>query len=137
MQIQVIFQQWRHSNPTNTINTLHTNSSNLIGRPFADYFSSLPQTSAMHALMSHFGTLPNSNNIRAMSQPNNIAALHPLVVTIQRVVEEELQFRNRVDHILNTMLSMLGQIISDRGGFPNANADIVQSQQGQGMIYRH
>ena len=34
------------------------------------------------------------------------------------------------------MLSMLGQIISDsdRGGFPNANADIVQSQQEQGMI---
>ncbi len=115
--------QWHHSNPT--MNTLNTNRSS----PFAGYFSSLPQNSAMNvnALMSHSGTLPNNNATPAMSQPNDIAVLHPLVMMMQRVVEEELQRRNQVDHILNTMMLMFGQIISDRGS-PNDN--IVQSQQG-------
>ena len=61
-----------------------------------------------------------------MSQPNNITVLLPLVIVMQRVVEEELQRRNRVDAIKNAILSTMGRMI---GGLPNNN-NVIQSQQG-------
>ena len=68
-----------------------------------------------------------------MSQPNNITVLLPLVIVMQRVVEEELQRRNRVDAIQNAILSTMGRIISgDQGSFPNNN--IIQCQQRMIMI---
>ena len=75
--------------------------------------------------MSLSGTLPSTNTTPAMSQPNNIAVLCPLVMVMQRVVEEELQRRNRVDAIQNAILSTMGRMI---GGLPNDN--IIQSRQG-------
>jgi len=119
------FQQWQHPNPTT--NTLNTTLSNLIGRQTSSaqqltgYFSPSFQNFAMQALMSLSGTLPSTNTTPAMFQPNNIAVLRPLVMVMQRVVEEELQRRNRVDAIQNAILTMIG-------GLPNNNS--IQSQQG-------
>eukprot|EP00985_Skeletonema_marinoi_P007532 scaffold3316_cov94-Skeletonema_marinoi.AAC.15 len=123
------FQLWQHPNPTT--NTLNTTLSNLIGRQTSSaqqltgYFSPSFQNFAIQALMSLSGTLPSTNSTPAMSQPNNIAVLRPLVMVMQRVVEEELQRRNRVDAIQNAILSTMGRII---GGLPNNNS--IQSQQG-------
>eukprot|EP00984_Skeletonema_dohrnii_P023855 scaffold12953_cov123-Skeletonema_dohrnii-CCMP3373.AAC.10 len=123
------FQQWQHPNPTT--NTLNTTLSNLIGRQTSSaqqltgYFSPSFQHFAINALMSLSGTLPSTNTMPAMSQPNNIAVLRPLVMVMQRVVEEELQRRNRVDAIQNAILLTMGRVI---GGLPNNNS--IQSQQG-------
>jgi len=123
------FQQWQHPNPT--MNILNAAFSNLIGRQTSSaqqltgYFSPSFQNFAIQALMSLSGTLPSTNTTPAMSQPNNIAVLRPLVMVMQRVVEEELQRRNRVDAIQNAILSTMGRMI---GGLPNNNS--IQSQQG-------
>mmetsp|Transcript_25796 Transcript_25796/g.51712 ORF Transcript_25796/g.51712 Transcript_25796/m.51712 type:complete len:600 (+) Transcript_25796:316-2115(+) len=147
------FQQWQHPNPTmNLLNAVL----NLVGVPTSStqmmgHSDPSSQSNAVHALMSLSGmlqqpSLPNTTTTTPasgmsssagamMSQPNNnnnnnMMSIIALLLVLQRFAEDEYQRRVQVDAIQNAIITTIGHILGQTGGFPNNNTAQQQQQVG-------
>ena len=133
-------QQWQHPYPA--LNLLNSALQSLTRGPtpsaqaMGQYPPLSAQSSAVHALMSLSGMVPQSPILNttpvalgmstpASSQPNDITHVLSLLQMLQRVVEEEYQRKAQVEAMQNAIMETIGRILGQ--GFHNNN--IAQPQQ--------
>mmetsp|Transcript_25791 Transcript_25791/g.51692 ORF Transcript_25791/g.51692 Transcript_25791/m.51692 type:complete len:574 (+) Transcript_25791:316-2037(+) len=122
--LQSFQQPWQHPNPTMNLLNAVMSLSGMLQQPSLPNTTTTTPASGMSSSAGAMMSQPNNNN------NNNMMSIIALLLVLQRFAEDEYQRRVQVDAIQNAIITTIGHILGQTGGFPNNNTAQQQQQVG-------